>query len=184
MSSILESVLKFFDGPHAGGDPERFRRARLLTGFGILGAVFGTAYSAFYLSVGHYWGALVIILCSACFALMPWLLRWGWGQPVLAEAYSIILVIGFFALCWLEDGLHGHAIAWLASVPLCALLLIGLKGATRWGVDLQRGGRSHRRLGIHRAFRADHVSGALGESHFHRRLPGPDCVHAVARRHL
>jgi signal transduction histidine kinase len=134
MSSILEAVLKFFDGPHAGGDPEQFRRARLLTGFGILGALFGTAYSAFYLSVGHYWGALVIILCSACFALMPWLLRWGWGQPVLAEAYSIILVIGFFALCWLEDGLHGHAIAWLASVPLCALLLIGLKGATRWGV--------------------------------------------------
>ncbi len=133
MSSILEVVLKFFDGPHAGGDPEQFRRARLLTGFGILGAVFGTAYSAFYLSVGHYWGALVIILCSGCFALMPWLLRWGWGQPELAEAYSIILVIGFFALCWLEDGLHGHAIAWLASVPLCALLLIGLKGATRWG---------------------------------------------------
>lgn len=130
----IEAVLQFFDGPHSGTDPELFRRSRLLTGFGLLGAVFGAAYAVFYLCIGHNWGALVIILCSASFALVPWLLRWGWPQPLLAELYSALLVVGFFTLCWLEDGIHGHAIAWLVSVPLCALLLLGLKRAVRWGV--------------------------------------------------
>lgn len=127
-------MLRFFDGPHAGTDPELFRRSRLLTGFGLLGAVFGAAYATFYLCIGHNLGALVIILCSALFALVPWLLRWGAPQPLLAELYSALLVGGFFSLCWLEDGIHGHAIAWLVSVPLCALLLLGLRRAVRWGV--------------------------------------------------
>jgi signal transduction histidine kinase len=132
--NLIEAVLKFFDIPRAGNDPELFRRSRLLTGFGILGAIFGSAYATFYLCIGHNWGALVIILCSALFATVPWLLRWGWPQPLLAELYSALLVSGFFSLCWLEDGIHGHAIAWLVSVPLCALLLLGLKRAVRWGV--------------------------------------------------
>ncbi len=130
----IESVLEFFDGPRSGSDPELLRRSRLLTGFGLLGSVFGAVYATFYLCIGHNWGALVIILCSLMFALVPWLLRRGWPQPLLAEFYSALLVCGFFSLCWLEDGLHGHAIAWLVSVPLCALLLLGLKRAVRWGV--------------------------------------------------
>lgn len=134
MSILLQAVLRFFDGPVPEDDPEKLRRARLLTGFGLMGAVFGTAYTAFYLSIAHYLGALVIIVCSALFAIIPWLLRWGWSQALLAETYSGILVCGFFALCWLEDGIHGHAIAWFVSVPLCAILLIGLKAAARWGL--------------------------------------------------
>lgn len=134
MTTLLQAVLKFFDGPVPEDDPEKLRRARLLTGFGLMGAVFGTAYTLVYVSIAHYLGALVIILCSALFAAIPWLLRWGWSQALLAETYSGILVCGFFALCWLEDGIHGHAIAWFVSVPLCAILLIGLKAATRWGL--------------------------------------------------
>lgn len=134
MTTLLQAVLKFFDGPRPEDDPEKLRRARLLTGFGLLGAMFGTAYTALYLSIAHYLGALVIIVCSVLFAVIPWLLRWGWSQVLLAEMYSGILVCGFFSLCWLEDGIHGHAIAWFVSVPLCAILLIGLKAAARWGL--------------------------------------------------
>ena len=42
--------------------------------------------------------------------------------------------VRFTALCFVEGGLQGHAIAWLVSVPLCALLLLGQKAATRWAI--------------------------------------------------
>jgi len=134
MTTVIESVFRYFDGPHSGDDPERLRRSRLLTGFGILGGMFGAAYTLFYLAIAHNLGALVIIVCSVLFALIPWLLRWGWSPGLLAEFFAGILVAGFFALCWLEDGIHGHAIAWFVSVPLCAILLIGLRAAARWGL--------------------------------------------------
>jgi signal transduction histidine kinase len=47
---------------------------------------------------------------------------------------SLTLVLGFTGLCFVEGGLHGHAIAWLVSVPLCTLLLVGRKSAQRWAV--------------------------------------------------
>jgi signal transduction histidine kinase len=31
-----------------------------------------------------------------------------------------------------EGGMHGHALAWLASIPLCALLLVGKQAAKVW----------------------------------------------------
>src|SRR4029077_3053732 len=47
---------------------------------------------------------------------------------------SLTLTLGFSGLCFVEGGLHGHAIAWLVSVPLCALLLVGEKSGGRWAV--------------------------------------------------
>jgi len=41
---------------------------------------------------------------------------------------------GFTGLCCCEGGLNGHAIAWLVTVPLCALLLAGRKSAQWWAV--------------------------------------------------
>jgi signal transduction histidine kinase len=46
----------------------------------------------------------------------------------------LTLTFGFTALCFVEGGLQGHAIAWLVSVPLCALLMLGQKAAMRWAV--------------------------------------------------
>src|SRR4029077_3682854 len=47
---------------------------------------------------------------------------------------SLTLTLGFSGLCFVEGGLHGHAIAWLVSVPLCALLVVGEKSGGRWAV--------------------------------------------------
>ena len=42
---------------------------------------------------------------------------------------------GFNGLVWLWKAARtGHAIAWLVSVPLCALLLVGRKAAGTWAV--------------------------------------------------
>ena len=115
-------------------DPERTRRAKLISRFGVLGSLFGLAYAVFYLLIGHKWGAFIIIVCSSCFAAAPfWMRRRKTIEPV-GHFLSLALTCGFTALCFVEGGLHGHAIAWLVSVPLCAFLLLGQKAATQWAV--------------------------------------------------
>jgi signal transduction histidine kinase len=113
-------------------DPELGRRARLICRFGFLGTLFGALYAAFYLSIGHLWGSLIIVICSSGFAFMPWLMKRTGSLDIAGHALSLILTLGFSALCCLEGGMSGHAMAWLASVPLCALLMLGRQGAGRW----------------------------------------------------
>lgn len=113
-------------------DPEEARRARLIVRFGFLGLFFGLAYAAFYFVIGHQWGAWITIVCSIGFGLVPWVLR-STGRPELAgNALAAIMTLGFSALVCVEGGLRGHAAAWLASVPLCALLLVDTRSARFW----------------------------------------------------
>jgi signal transduction histidine kinase len=113
-------------------DPELSRRARLITRFGFLGFIFGTTYAAFYLAIGHHWGAGIIVICSLLYGLAPFLIRWTQSLALPGHLLSGIMAAGFTALCTVEGGMHGHAIAWLASVPLCALLLVDWNGARLW----------------------------------------------------
>jgi signal transduction histidine kinase len=116
------------------GDPETARRARLITHFGVLGAIFGGFYTAFYLLIGHNYGAAIVAACTLGVAFTPFLMRWTHGTAWAGNFFSLVLVLGFFGLCLCEGGLFGHAIAWLVSVPLCAMLLIGIDGALKWTV--------------------------------------------------
>jgi signal transduction histidine kinase len=115
-------------------EPEQTRRARLVMGFGVLGSLFGFTYALFYFLIGHKWGANIIVGCSSCVAATPFLMRWKKSIELAGNFLSLTLVLGFTGLCFVEGGLHGHAIAWLVSVPLCALLLVGRKSAQRWAV--------------------------------------------------
>lgn len=117
-----------------GQDPELARRARLAARFGILGGIFGTVFGIFYALVGHLWGAGIVAVCSAAFAFIPWLMRRTQSIQLAGNALCGILIVGFTALCGCEGGSEGHAIAWLVSVPLCALLLVGRKTAGTWAV--------------------------------------------------
>lgn len=115
-------------------DADDHRRARLNLRFGILGAIFGTLYAAFYQVIGHHWGALIILVCSVAFGLNPLLLARTCRLDWTGQLYAATLVLGFTALCVVEGGLKGHAIAWLASVPLCVLLLVETRHALAWTV--------------------------------------------------
>lgn len=42
------------------------------------------------------------------------------------------MAAGFVELTLVEGGIHSHAVAWLASVPLCALLVLGVRPAVVW----------------------------------------------------
>lgn len=113
-------------------DAEQLRRARLQIRFGGLGFVFGMSFASFYLAITHWWGAGIIMACSLLFAQVPWLVKWTKNLQLTGHLFALVLLAGFSALCAVEGGLHGHAIAWLASVPLCVLLLLDLKGALWW----------------------------------------------------
>ena len=110
-------------------DHETSRRARIITRFGLLGSLFGLTYALFYLSIGHKWGAGIIFLCTAGIALTPTLMRWKKAIEPAGHFFAASLTLGFLGLCFVEGGVHGHAIAWLVSIPLCALLLLGDRAA-------------------------------------------------------
>lgn len=113
-------------------DPEACRRARSIVRFGFIGPVFGLAYSAFYLFIGHWWGALIIMLCSVCFFATPFLMRRTRSLELAGNLLPGVLFAGFTALCFVEGGLLGHAMAWLVGVPLWALLLARRRAAIWW----------------------------------------------------
>jgi signal transduction histidine kinase len=120
--------------PELLADPETARRARLITRFGVLGSIFGINYAVFYLAIGHHWGSAIVLACSCGVMLTPYLMRWRKSVELAGNFLSMTLTLGFSALCFVEGGIHGHAIAWLVSVPLCALLLIGERAGSRWAV--------------------------------------------------
>lgn len=115
-------------------DTESYRRARLITGFGLLGFVFGSFYAAFYFLIGHVWGAEIIIVCSLAVACAPFLLRATGSIRFAGNLLTLILLVGFGSLCGIEGGVRGHAIGWLAAAPLCALLLVDGWRAWVWCV--------------------------------------------------
>ena len=120
--------------PELLANPESARHAKLITRFGALGSLFGLTYAVFYLAIGHKWGATIILFCSSGVAVTPLVLRWRKSVRAAGHFFSLTLTLGFTGLCFVEGGVHGHAIAWLVSVPLCALLLLGRRPAARWAV--------------------------------------------------
>jgi len=115
-------------------DAEWTRRARLISRFGLLGSVFGVAYAMFYMLIGHKWGALIIVVCSSCFGATSLMMRRKESVDPAGHFLTLVLTFGFTALCFVEGGLRGHAIAWLVSIPLFALLMLGQKAAKLWSV--------------------------------------------------
>jgi signal transduction histidine kinase len=120
--------------PELLDDPETARRARLITRFGALGSLFGFTYALFYFLIGHKWGTIIVLACSTGVAATPFLMRKKKAVAPAASFFALTLTLGFSGLCVVEGGLHGHAIAWLVSVPLCVLLVAGRDTARRWTV--------------------------------------------------
>jgi signal transduction histidine kinase len=115
-------------------DPELNRRARLVTRFAVLGTISGVLYAIFYLLIGHYRGTLIVLCCTAGVFVTPALM---WREKSIRPAgnfFALTMVLGFLCLSFVEGGLHGHAIAWLVSVPLCAMLLLGRDEGIKWAV--------------------------------------------------
>ncbi len=131
-AAIRDAVMEYCVPAGLERDTEPYRRARLITGFGLLGFVFGSFYAAFYLAIGHVYGAAIIIVCSLAVVSTPFLLRASGSIRFAGNLLTLILLLGFGCLCGIEGGVRGHAIGWLAAVPLCALLLVAGPEAIGW----------------------------------------------------
>lgn len=115
-------------------DPEATRHARLIVRFGFLGAASGLAFTLFYALIGHLWGAGVVAVSSLGFLAAPFVLRTGVPYLRVGNLLTGTMWFGFTVLCFLEGGHDGHAIAWLVTVPLCALLLVCSRAAWGWAL--------------------------------------------------
>jgi signal transduction histidine kinase len=130
--ALREAAMEYCVPAGLGDYPDAARHGRLITGFGLLGFLFGCAYALFYLAIGHYYGASIVIVCSLGVVSTPFILRWSGSIRLAGNLLTLILLLGFSALCGIEGGIRGHAIGWLAAVPLCALLLVNGPEAAVW----------------------------------------------------
>lgn len=132
MTKFIQAVFSRYAPESDTTDPEDARRARLVVAFSLLGTLFGSVFGAIYLAISHHWGAAIVAVCCALFSIVPKLLKSGMSSGRAGNHYCLILLAGFFSLCWVEGGIHGHALAWLVIVPLCALLLTRRRAAYWW----------------------------------------------------
>jgi signal transduction histidine kinase len=123
---------EYYTPPALLEDAEAARRARLVVGFGLVGSIFGPIYATYYLLIGHGWGTAIIMACTLGMAAVPWILKFTGSLTLAGNLHALILATGFTGLTAIEGGVNGHAIAWLASVPLCVLLLVGTRAAQVW----------------------------------------------------
>jgi signal transduction histidine kinase len=132
MLAGMDAALERFVPDRCRADPDLARRARLIAHFGVQGTLFGAAYAIFYCLIGHFSGAAVIFVCSAIFAAVPWILKRTGSIGMSGHLVVGTMAAGFTQLTLIEGGIHCHAVAWLASVPLCALLILGTRPAAVW----------------------------------------------------
>jgi signal transduction histidine kinase len=74
----------------------------------------------------------VIVVCTVIFAMVPFILRKTGALGFVGHLVVGTMAAGFTQLTLIEGGVHCHAVAWLASVPLCALLILGVRPALVW----------------------------------------------------
>ena len=92
------------------------------------------AYSAFFFVLGHLWGGCIVAGCGVIIMQVPWIVRRTGDLKMTGHLYGASLMIGFSGLCAVGGGLQGPMNAWLAAVPVCALLLMRLREAIIWSV--------------------------------------------------
>ena len=125
----LNALLGRFVPAHL--DAEVRRRAFLFIAFSMQGTVFGVLFAGFYLAIGHLWGAAIVLVCTLAMAGAPWIVR-AVGLEKAGNVYAGVLTLGFTGLTAIEGGIHGHAVAWLAVVPLCACILVDQRMGRIW----------------------------------------------------
>ncbi len=128
----FSTLLDGFLHPTLRKDDESLRRGRLQICFGLLGGSMAVAYSAFFFFLQHYWGGVIVAVSGIALIQIPWIVRQTGNLNFCGHVYGAVLVLCFAGLCAMGGGLQGPTSAWLAVVPVCALLLMGLRSALSW----------------------------------------------------
>lgn len=113
-------------------DEEILRRGRLQIRFGILGGFMAIVYSGLFLLLGHYWGGIILGASGFAIAQVPWIVRKTGNLSLTGHLYGGALMLGVTSLCVIDGGRESVMFAWLAAVPVSALLLMRLREAIWW----------------------------------------------------
>ena len=125
----LQPLLGRFVPAHL--EPEAGRRTFLFIVFSLEGMIFGCIFAGFYVAIDYYWGAAIVLVCTFAMGGAPWIVR-AVGLESAGNIYAGVLVLGFTGLTVIEGGIRGHAIAWLAVVPLCSCILVDQRMGRVW----------------------------------------------------
>jgi signal transduction histidine kinase len=135
IQEALGKPLALLDGflhPSLENDVETARRGRLQIRFGVLGGAIAIVYSTFFFAIEHFWGGCIVAISGLAIMQLPWIVKKTGNLTLAGNLYGAVLLTGLAGLCSVGGGLQGYANAWLASVPVCALLLMNLRGALIW----------------------------------------------------
>ncbi len=128
------ATLAYCVPPALEPDSEPCRRASLVTDCGLLALSGSIAYGAFRLLLGDLCGAAIVICSGAACGASLLLLRrtrsvWFAGHVLCGS-----LFLGLYALAAADGGIHSAASAWLAALPLCAVLMLSERGGMVWAI--------------------------------------------------
>jgi signal transduction histidine kinase len=129
---ISLSHLSGFLHPSLSGNDEELRRGLLQIRCGVLGGVLALIYATLFLILGHLPGALILGLCGVAIVQVPWILRKTGNLSLGSHIYGGVLLLGISSMCVADGGGNNSMFAWIAVVPVCALLLMHLKDALWW----------------------------------------------------
>jgi len=116
----------------ADADEDTRRRARLIVQFSRAIFLCGPLYGVLYLLLGMYVSALGAGLCAVALGLTPRLFR-RFGSIQFGAYWVTATCFGVLALVTLPTGgLAAPALAWLALIPVTALMLGGRKIGGIW----------------------------------------------------
>ncbi len=125
-------VARFMPASLAGADDDTRRRARLAILFSFVIFLCGPGYGAVYLSLGMRVSALGAGVAALAMAATPFVLRRTGSVALAAHLVSLGCWLALALVTAPTGGLAAPAVAWLALVPVTALMLGGMRIGSTW----------------------------------------------------
>jgi signal transduction histidine kinase/CheY-like chemotaxis protein len=130
------TVLRLFDrmipeNVHEG-DPDTYRRARLVTGFSLTVAFWSPVFAVIFAWLDAPVLSRALLLTGAVLLIVPAVMRWTKsialsGSLLTLTLYLILLYIGYKT-----DGIHSPAMGWFVAVPILSTLTMGYRAGILW----------------------------------------------------
>jgi methyl-accepting chemotaxis protein len=115
------------------GDPDTFRRARLVVSASWFTSVFAFLFVLQYIFLMHIpIGAAALALAFSILVSIPFILRSTGALDGVAHVLVGVFLFTATLLVWFEAGHESVTRVWIAIVPLLATMFTGLRGGLRW----------------------------------------------------
>lgn len=133
MKEALNKLHQYFIPDKYRTGEQSYRKAKILVNTSFITSVFAISFTLLaILLLGQYMVGYALILWSAVFFSIPWLLKAGVGRSVCA---NLFVVVTFTSTVWdiyWHKGVESPEYWWLAMTPLVAIFLDGIKSGVFW----------------------------------------------------